>query len=179
MEETDREKAAEWARDLLSRSDWVILDTETTGTSPFDEIVQIAIVGSDGRVLCDILVRPTCSIPPEATAIHGITDADVRNAPSFPEVYSRVQEILSGKQIIIYNAPFDLRLIHQSLTKHNLLPYGLDPDQAECAMRVYSAWVGERWRDGGYKWQKLENADHSAVGDCLATLALIKKMARS
>jgi DNA polymerase-3 subunit epsilon len=178
MEETDRERASEWARDLLERSDWVILDTETTGTSPYDEIVQIAIVSSDGKVLCDSLVRPTRTIPPEATAIHGISDADVRDAPSFPEVYGRVQEILSGKRIIIYNAQFDLRLIHQTLSKHNLLPYDLDSDQAECAMLVYSAWVGERWLDGGYKWQKLENADHSAVGDCLATLALIKKMAQ-
>jgi len=178
MEETDRERAAEWARDLLERSDWVILDTETTGTSPHDEIVQIALVGSDGRVLYDSLVKPTRPIPPGATAIHGICDADVRHAPSFPEVYSRVREILSGKRIIIYNAQFDLRLIHQTLAKHNLLPYGLDSDQADCAMLVYSAWVGERWLDGGYRWQKLENADHSAVGDCLATLALIKKMAK-
>jgi len=178
MEETDRERAAEWARDLLERSDWVILDTETTGISPYDEIVQIAIVASDGRVLCDTLVRPTRTIPPEATAIHGISDADVRDASLFPDVYGRVREILSGKRVIIYNAQFDLRLIRQTLTLHNLLPYDLDSDQAECAMLVYSAWVGERWSDGGYKWQKLENADHSAVGDCLATLALIKKMAQ-
>jgi len=179
MDETDRARAAEWARDLLERSDWVILDTETTGTSLWDEIVQIAIVDSEGRVMCDSLVRPTRSIPPEATSIHGLSDADVEDAPSFPEVYSRVQEICRGKRIIIYNAPFDLRLIHQTLARHNLLPYGLDADQSECAMRAYSAWVGERWRDGGYKWQKLTNADHSAVGDCLATLALIKKMAQS
>lgn len=179
MEVTDRERAAEWARDLLERSDWVILDTETTGTSPHDEVVQIAIVAADGRVLCDTLVKPTRPIPPEATAIHGISDADVRDAPSFPHVYGRVREILSGKRVVIYNAQFDLRLIHQTLIKHNLLPYGLDSDQAECAMLVYSAWVGERWLDGGYKWQKLENADHSAVGDCLATLTLIRKMAQS
>ncbi len=178
MEVTDRERATEWARDLLERSDWVILDTETTGTSQYDEIVQIAIIAADGRVLCDTLVRPTRTIPPEATAIHGISDADVKDALLFPDVYRRVKEILSGKRIIVYNAQFDLRLIHQTLAKHNLLPYDLDSDQAECAMLVYSAWVGERWLDGGYKWQKLENADHSAVGDCLATLALIKKMAQ-
>jgi DNA polymerase-3 subunit epsilon len=179
MDITDRERAAEWARDLLERSDWVILDTETTGTSPYDEIVQIAIVASDGRVLFDSLVKPTRSIPPDATAIHGITDADVRDAPSFPAVYGRVHEIISGKRVIIYNAQFDLRLIHQTMARHKLLSYGLDSDQAECAMLVYSAWVGERWSDGGYKWQKLQNADHSAAGDCLATLALIKKMAQS
>ncbi|MBN1225164.1 MAG: 3'-5' exonuclease [Candidatus Aminicenantes bacterium] len=177
MREDDHEKAVAWARGLLEQTDWVILDTETTGTSPYDEIVQIAIVAWDGKVLLDTLVRPTQPIPLSATAIHGISDTDVLKAPSFPEVYGRVQRILFGKRIVVYNAQFDLRLIRQTLSRHNLLPYGLDRDQAECAMLAYSAWVGEQWPDGGYKWQKLVSGDHTAVGDCLATLALIKRMA--
>jgi len=178
MREHDHKQAVAWARDLLKRSDWVILDTETTGTSPYDEIVQIAIVSGDGTVLLDTLVRPTQPIPPEATAIHGIVDEDVRNAAAFPEVYGRVQRVLSGKRVIIYNAQFDLRLIHQTLIRHNMLPSGLDREYVDCAMLAYSAWVGERWRYGGYRWQKLESGDHTAVGDCLATLALIRKMAK-
>jgi len=161
----------------MEQTDWVVLDTETTGTSPFDEIVQIGIVAWNGRVLLDALVKPTKPIPPSATAIHRISDADVLRAPSFPDVFGRVQRILSGKKIVIYNAGFDTRLIRQSLAKHGLLPYGLDHEKVECAMLAYSAWVGERWPYGGYKWQKLVSGDHTAVGDCLATLVLIKKMA--
>ncbi len=177
MTESDRERVVDWARDLLRRTDWVILDTETTGTSDFDEIVQVAILSCDGKALLDTLVRPTQRIPSEATAIHGITNDDVIGAPSFPDVYEKIREIIHGKRIVIYNAQFDVRLIQQSLARENLLPIELDLDYVDCAMLMYSAWVGELWPYGGYKWQKLESGDHTALGDCRATLALIKKIA--
>jgi DNA polymerase-3 subunit epsilon len=177
MTESDREKVVDWARDLLGRTDWVILDTETTGTFDFDEIVQVAILSAEGKILLDTLVRPTQRIPFEATAIHGITNDAVIGAPLFPEVYEKIQKIIQGKRIVIYNAEFDVRLIQQSLAKYNLLPFELELDYVDCAMLMYSAWVGELWPYGGYKWQKLESGDHTALGDCRATLALIKKMA--
>jgi DNA polymerase-3 subunit epsilon len=174
---TDREKATFWARSLLDRGDWVILDTETTGISAGDEIVQIAVLSSQEEVLLNTLVRPTQPIPPQATAIHGITDVEVADAPPFPEVFERLQEITKGKTVVIYNAQFDLRLIRQTLSRHGAFSCGLDDDQAECAMLQYAAWFGEVWSDGGYKWQKLRGGDHTALGDCRATLALIRTMA--
>jgi DNA polymerase-3 subunit epsilon len=178
MAENDRERVVDWARDLLERTDWVLLDTETTGTFDYDEIVQVAILSHNGKVLLDTLVRPTQPIPMDATAIHGITNEDVENAPSFPEVFEKIEKIIQGKTIVIYNAQFDVRLIQQSLAKHNLLPMELNLDYVDCAMLMYSAWVGEIWPYGGYKWQKLESGDHTALGDCKATLDLIEKMAR-
>jgi DNA polymerase-3 subunit epsilon len=174
---TDREKAAFWARSLLERLDWVILDTETTGISHHDEIVQIAVLAPDGEVLLDTLVSPTRSIPLEATFIHGITDSDVENAPLFPEIFDRLKEVIAGKTVVIYNATFDVRLIRQTLAKYDMPFSGLEDEQAECAMLQYSAWQGELWPDGGYKWQKLRGGDHTALGDCRATLAVIKRMA--
>ncbi|MGD9347763.1 MAG: 3'-5' exonuclease [Candidatus Aminicenantes bacterium] len=179
MTDSDRERVVDWARNLLQRADWVILDTETTGTFNHDEIVQVAILSYDAEVLLNTLVRPTQPIPLDATAIHGITNEDVKNAPLFPEVYEKIEKIIGGKTIVVYNAQFDLRLIRQSLAKHGLLPIGLNLDQVDCAMLMYSAWVGELWPYGGYKWQKLESGDHTALGDCRATLELIKKMARA
>jgi DNA polymerase-3 subunit epsilon len=157
--------------------DWVILDTETTGISPQDEVVQIAVIAPDGEALLDTLVRPTRPIPSQATFIHGITDADVADAPSFPAVYARLKEVIAGKTVIIYNAPFDVRLIRQTLATHKLPAPGIEDEQVECAMLQYSAWIGELWPDGGYKWQKLRGGDHTALGDCRATLAVIQRMA--
>ena len=47
-------------------------------------------------------------------------------------------------------------------------------------MLMYAQFVGE-WnpRHGDYRWQRLPSGDHSAIGDCRATLALIHKMAVS
>jgi DNA polymerase-3 subunit epsilon len=178
MTESDKERVVDWACDLLQRTDWVILDTETTGRFDYDEIVQVAILSHDGKALLDTFVRPTQPIPLDATAIHGITNEDVKDAPLFPEVYEKIERIIEGKTIVIYNAQFDVRLIQQSLAKHNLLPAELNLAYVHCAMLMYSAWVGELWPYGGYKWQKLESGDHTALGDCRATMDLIKKMAR-
>lgn len=175
----DRDKASEWARSLLACPDCAILDTETTGLSREDEIVQVAVLSADGRVLLDTLVRPTRSIPPDATAIHGITDRDVAGAPIFPEIYDQLRALLEANRIVIYNAEFDLRLLNQTLLKYGLPKWTFPPDRVDCAMLRYSAWIGEIWGDGSYKWQKLVGGDHSALGDCRATLALIRRMAES
>ncbi len=174
---TDHEKATFWARSLQEHQNWVVLDTETTGLSAQDEIVQIAVLDSDGKTLLDTYVRPTRSIPADATAIHGITDADVQRAPPFPEVYDELKRIITGKTVVIYNAVFDLRLIRQTLQIHGVSSPGIDEDLVECAMLRYSAWVGALWPGGGYKWQRLQGGDHTALGDCRATLAVIRRMA--
>lgn len=176
-QKNDREKATQWARALLKRTDWVILDTETTGLSEQDEIVQIAILGSDGSVLLDTFIKPTQPVSAGATAIHGITSIELEGAPRFPEVIERIKALLHDKTIVIYNAPFDLRLLQQTLAKYELPPIEIDEEQVECAMLQYSAWKGEIWTDGSYKWQRLVGGDHTALGDCRATLDVIRKMA--
>ncbi len=177
MEVGDREKAVCWARSLLDRTGWILLDTETTGMSGVDEIIQMAVLAPDGAVLMNTLLRPTQPIPYSATTIHGITDADVIDAPTFPEIYDNFKDLISGKTLVIYNAVFDLRLIKQTLSKFRLPAFEISEDQVDCAMLQYSAWVGESWPVGGYKWQKLIGGDHTALGDCRATLEVIKKMA--
>lgn len=63
------------------------LDTETIGLAAgFDEILQIGLVDEAGNVLLDTLVRPTRRTEwPEAEKIHGITPADVADAPTQAE----------------------------------------------------------------------------------------------
>jgi len=177
LEASDQIKAENWAKSLLERTDWVILDTETTGLTRGDEIIQIGILGSDGTVLFDSYVRPTQVIPPSAIAIHGITDEDVADSPTYPEIFKQLQTVLAGKIVVIYNAAYDLRLLRQTGEKYRLPMPGIQADQVECAMLQYSAYVGEFWEDGSYKWQRLTGGDHSALGDCWATLSLIKRMA--
>ena len=47
-----------------------------------------------------------------------------------------------------------------------------------CAMLEYAKWVGD-WDDYhcSFRWQKLQGGDHSSLGDCRATLDVIRKMA--
>ena len=178
-----RQQATAWARSVLARDpkSWVILDTETTGLDPKAEVIQIGVIDGGGAVLMDnVLVKPTVPISPGAAAVHGIASEMVKDVPSFPEVLPRLHEVVKGKLMVVYNLQYDVRLLIQSAMAHNLRWQHLDVENADCAMLRYAEWFGD-WNDyhGSFRWQRLQGGDHSAIGDCYATLDVIKKMADS
>jgi exodeoxyribonuclease X len=66
-----------------------IVDLETTGTGPDDHVVEIAAVDLMGDEIAPVgsdLVRPPTRIPPQASAVHHITDEDVRGSPTLEEL---------------------------------------------------------------------------------------------
>ncbi len=182
---TPQQQAQQW----LSKK-CLILDTETTGLGEDDEIVEISLINSHGATLLSTLVKPLKPIPAEATAIHGITNAMVENAPSWPGVLARLCELISGQTVVIYNRDYDTRLIDQTNAAWGAaIPLDIERPEFACAMLAYAEFYGQSdSRRGGYKWQKLTEAvkqqgvdnqagAHRAIFDCLATLRLIKAMA--
>ena len=97
-------------------------DLETTGINvERDRIVQIALVrvepGGARRTL-ETLVNPECPIPPEASAVHGIKDADVRGMPTFSQIRQDVEEFLNGADLAGFNSVnFDLPLLQAELKR--------------------------------------------------------------
>lgn len=96
----------------------VVIDVETTGVVPgVDAAVQVALVRFEKRKVVgrfSALVNPKRTIPMGATAIHGVTDKDVKSAPSIDALFALVSsahEILDGAQPAAYNAPFDQRFV--------------------------------------------------------------------
>ena len=81
---------------------------EGVGLDDYAEICEIAVLDAAGNVLMDTLVRPLNPIPPEVSAIHGITDRMVAGAPLFPEVLPELQGLLNGRtdSIRIYMSQF-------------------------------------------------------------------------
>lgn len=84
------------------------LDTETTGLVGA-EMVECAIVDDSGRTILDTLCNPGRPIPSDASRIHGITDADVAQAPPAAAVRAFVKELVRGHTLIIYNASYDVQ----------------------------------------------------------------------
>ncbi|MDF0556375.1 3'-5' exonuclease [Kamptonema sp. UHCC 0994] len=172
--EKDRVKAVKWARKQLGLDDWVVLDTETTGFNEA-EIVEIAIVQPSGEPLLNTLIKPTIPIPLEVTQIHNITDEMVAQAPTFPEIYPAIVEALTDKQVFIYNSTFDIKVLNYCCNLHGLPIINLR--YSECIMEWVAQWIGNwSYYYKNYKWQPL-NGEHRALGDCLAVLKKIKKMA--
>lgn len=174
----DRAEQTAWASDLFTRGNWVVLDTETTGLDDHAEVVQIAVLAPDGTELLNTLVRPVGEVTPGAQAVHGLSKSVLADAPGFAEILPTLQKILTGKEVIVYNANYDFRIIAQSCQAVGISPTWLHLTPWTCAMERYAAWYGE-WNQyhRSYRWQKLPAGDHSAAGDCRATLDLLRKMA--
>lgn len=182
-----RRQAIQWARNLIARQ-FYILDTETTGLSASDEIVQIAILDGSGAALMNQLIKPTMPIPPAASAVHGIRDRDVKDSPSFKDIYIRLSTLLAGQVAIAYNMDFDWRMLQQTASRYRLPDMRIG--KRDCAMKQYARFKGVRQSKGrNYVWHKLGFAvaqeglpvigAHDALGDARMTLSLIRKMAGS
>src|SRR3990167_3178478 len=95
---------------------WLAVDLESTGTDTATaKIVELALCGAEGPVF-ESRVDPGCHIPAEATAIHGITDADVAGAPMFSVIAPTVQQHLDGVVLVGYNhRAFDVIILNREL----------------------------------------------------------------
>ncbi len=182
-----RRQSIQWARNLLAHS-FFVLDTETTGLSNADEIVQIGIVDREGLVVMNQTIKPTIPIGRGATAIHGISDRDVADAPDFTRVYIQLSALLAGQVVVAYNMDFDWRMLQQTAARYRLPDVRIG--KRDCAMRQYARFKGVR-KDSGrnYVWHKLSAAArqeglaisraHDALDDARMTLALIRRMAEA
>jgi DNA polymerase-3 subunit epsilon len=173
---------------LVRSGDFLILDTETTGLHD-GEICQIAIIDNNANVLLDTFVKTVFQIPLAASVIHGIYDEHVATAPGWSSVAPMVLDILGGRNVIIYNAVYDRKMMHKSAEKVGMEKIDWKTLATfHCAMEMYAIYYGQ-WNEyhGSYRWQKLTHAAHtegveikdahSALGDCLLTWGVIQSMA--
>lgn len=118
LKQLNREQALKVAWELaglaIDTVPIVVFDTETTGLDPFssgERVIEIALSRTDpsGEVSkFATVVNPGKRIPNEITAITGITEDEVRNAPLFADIAGEVAKFLSGAVVVAHNAPFDL-----------------------------------------------------------------------
>ena len=173
-----RQQIIDYARKKIE-SDPVYLDTETTGLESSDEIIEIAIVDSSGKVLLESFVRPQKSIPASATAINNITNNMVANSPSWSEIWPVVRNHLLDHPIGMYNAEFDVRMILQSM-KINHLP-NITRLNAFDVMKIYSDYMRSdrryRLEQAGKNLGVVIPNSHRAADDTLLTRAIFHSIA--
>jgi DNA polymerase-3 subunit epsilon len=155
----------------------LILDTETTGLGAEDEIVEIALVDANETLQFSSLVQPSKPIPPESSAIHGITDELVAWARRWPWVWQSVKDIIGARPLLAYNANFDNRMIWQTGKI-----YGLDgPSNWHCLMVDWQEFYGLA------RWAKLDDVcydidipvgGHRALGDAKAAREVLRWLAK-
>lgn len=102
---------------------WVILDTETTGLDPADghrvieigavEVINRAVTGRDFHVY----LNPQRAIDPGAQEVHGITLEFLQDKPLFEQVVDELLTFVQGAELIIHNAPFDVKFLDAELKR--------------------------------------------------------------
>jgi DNA polymerase-3 subunit epsilon len=187
-----RGTAQEFAADL----DWedvpiAMLDVETTGLeSSTDRVIELGIVvGRRGAIVAqqNWLLNPGRPINPEASAVHGITDADVADKPTFEAVAHEIAALLTGAVPAAYNAPFDRAFLRAEFGRVAGMATAVPP-----ALRTEVEWIDPLvWAREIFRDEKsrslgniaarlgiaLENA-HRAADDATAALQVLNALAR-
>lgn len=102
----------------------VVLDTETTGLDPeTNRVIEIGAVEVINRKITGKTyheyINPEQEVPPESSAIHGLTNEFLQNKPLFAEVASSFLDFIKGSTVVIHNAQFDVSFLNKELS---LLP---------------------------------------------------------
>lgn len=155
-----------------------VLDLETTGTDPkLDRIIEVSVLkllpggGNDHRTR---RVNPGVPIPPEATAVHGITDDDVADSPSFRAIAPSLARFLDGCDLAGFNIlNFDLRLLVAEFNRAGLV-FQVAGRKVIDTCRIFHQRE-RRDLTAAYKFYcGLEHKGaHGAAADVLATAAIL------
>ena len=100
---------------------FVSYDTETTGVDfSKDRVVEFGFSiwrGGEEISSWGELVNPSIPIDPGATKVHGITNNDVKDSPTFDKFADNIIMLLSMGVTVAYNAPYDVQMITAELER--------------------------------------------------------------
>ncbi|MGG5485423.1 exonuclease domain-containing protein [Gaetbulibacter sp. PBL-D1] len=154
-------------------------DLETTGINiSSDRIVEISIlkVYPDGKEeTYTKRVNPTIPIPPEVTKVHGVSDADVANAPTFKEISKEVHNLIKDADLGGFNSNrFDIPLLAEEMLRADV-DFDMKGRVAVDVQTIFHK-MEQRTLSAAYKFYCDKNLDdaHSAEADTLATYEVLK-----
>ena len=155
------------------------IDLETTGINvSSDRIVEISVLKINPNGIEEWMIsriNPEMPIPPKSTEIHGITDADVANAPKFREIAKNLATFLEGSDLAGFNAiKFDIPVLAEEFLRVNIDFNFLERKYVD--VQVIFHKKEQRTLTAAYKFycgKELENA-HSSKADTQATYEVLQ-----
>jgi len=164
-------------------SNIIFFDTETTGNTEKDFLCQIAYKiypakGEDDEESFVGLYKPPIKVPPEASAVHHITNKMLENKPAFSESgdLPKIKELFEDKNSILvaHNAPFDLIIIKKE---------GIIPPNFICTLRL-ARYLDPDEEIEKYNLQylryfldiEIDATAHNALGDVLILEKLYERL---
>ncbi len=157
---------------------YAIIDIETTGNSyRYGKITEIAIYQHNGFEITgsySSLIHPEMDIPLFITALTGINNEMVRDAPKFYEIARKIVEMTAGRTFVAHHVHFDYKFIKEEF---NRLGYDYNC-KTLCTVKLARKLLpGHHSYSLGKLCADLEikiNGRHRAAGDALATVKLFE-----
>lgn len=165
--------------ELALKNPIIFFDLETTGTNILrDRIVEISyikVMPSGNETERTLRINPGMPIPAEATAIHHITDDDVKNAPPFKQVAQELANVFLGCDIAGFNSNrFDVPMLMEEFLRAGV---NIDLSQRKFVdVQTIFHKMEQRTLIAAYKFycgKDLTEA-HSANADTRATYEVLK-----
>lgn len=164
---------------LLLKRPLAVIDLETTGTNvASDRIIEIAIIKvfPDKTTQSKVKrINPGMPIPAGSTAIHGIKDEDVKEAPSFKQAAHELKQFMDNCDLAGYNSNrFDIPLLVEEFLRAGI-EFDISKRKFVDVQRIFHL-MEKRTLAAAYKFycdKQLENA-HSAEADALATYEILE-----
>jgi DNA polymerase III epsilon subunit-like protein len=154
----------------------LIIDTETVGTGPSIEVVEIALGDCEGRIVYNSLVSPLYNHLPRSTRAQRFAQDEFASAREWSEVWAEVAPLLDNRLLIAYNAAFDRRALAAMRVRHR-------QESTErgwrCAMQLAKTRVGTKKNlslTEACAHFGLEGGTHRADADVLATYRLLRRI---
>lgn len=157
---------------------FIAIDVETANAD-YSSICQIGIAEfKDGKVVdkWKVLINPEDYFDPFNVSIHGISEKDVENAPTFTQVYNELQEKLNDK-IAVHHMPFDRIAINRACDLYDL--EHTKPKWLDSAKIVRRTWT--EFSKSGYglsniaKFLNLTFEHHDALEDAIVAGLIVVK----
>jgi DNA polymerase-3 subunit epsilon len=164
---------------LLLKRPLAVIDLETTGTNvASDRIIEIAIIKvfPDKTTQSKVKrINPGMPIPAGSTAIHGIKDEDVKDAPTFKQAAHELKQFMDNCDLAGYNSNrFDIPLLVEEFLRAEI-EFDVSKRKFVDVQRIFHL-MEKRTLGAAYKFycdKTLENA-HSAEADALATYEILE-----
>ncbi|MCC7333294.1 MAG: 3'-5' exonuclease [Flavobacteriales bacterium] len=157
----------------------VFFDLEATGVNvASDRIVEISILKifpNGDKESKTKRVNPTIPIPIEASTVHGITDYDIANSPTFKEIAKEISNFIDGCDLAGFNSnKFDIPMLAEEFLRADV---DFDVSKRKCidVQNIFHK-MEQRTLSAAYQFyckKDLENA-HSAEADTMATFEILE-----
>lgn len=153
-------------------NNYIVFDTETTGLHPeVDKIIELSAIKFVDHVKVDefsYLINPKVKLDSVITKITGLTDNDLKDAPTIKEVLPKFIEWSEGFTLVAHNASYDVKMIACECYRNNIPMFDNKViDTLNLAKKIFTEDEIPNYKLATIKKHLgMTNKSHRALDDC-------------